>query len=592
MRHRNHRLPRLSSRRARVLPWLLASLLAGALAPAADQLEISPAVAAPPPHRRPPAAGYRITAFEIKGRWSSNLALPIQPGDLWTPEKQSAALEAIQQAYDSDLAMSYLLRQASMASVLYIDVVEEKDDAARTVKLTFRPWRLQLSLAKMGDNLLPIPRSPSPTRYESVPKPLLALQPVFGLSHDRALGTVVSAGFQNDLLTLPALLAGRPAASANPAQLDARFAGSRSTENFHAVNAALTYAYQRWGDQIERLAVGVGYDGAKEPLAGQTHTADAGRADGSITLKLASHTRLTGDLGYHLANDDLSDTTARQHTTTNVESNRLLLESRLPAPLGGFFRAALWEDNGWSDQGLGSHQRLVVRAGYAREFAVASNQTVGLEVLAGGGRLWGNAPASRRFFGGNSSAQFLYDGAATPGLRDLPGGPLLRSFGQGSAPGAAGTTGGDGFWHVNANLTLPLRSWSLPLIPADDEVRSMLRNGINISGRSFLITTLKNQGMSPENARAEADRILGEIRPATAYIVDEANLYALKPLLMFDAAGLTGAAGRSTWTAAGGGLQLNVVTARLELGYLRTLSGPTNGHAGNLFFRLVFQNLF
>lgn len=586
-------MPRLKTSRAGVLLWLTASVLAGPAAPAADPLEITTSLPAPPSSRPSPgAADYRVTAFEIKGRWSSAIALPLKPGDLWTPEKQSAVLEAIQGAYDSDTAMSYLMSQASMASVLYIDVAEEKDEAARTVRLTFRPWRLQLSLAKIGDNLLPIPRSPSPTHYESVPKPLLALQPVFGLSHDRVLGTVFSAGFQNDLLRLPALRDGRLSAPAGPDHLDARFTGAKSTENYHAVNTALTYTRRRLGAPLEMLGAGVGYDGVKEPLAGQTHTANSGRADGTITFKLASRTRLTCDLGYSLANDDLAGAAPSQHTTTRVESNRAVLETQLPAPLGGFLRAALWEDNGWSGQGLGSHQRLAGRAGYAREIAISPNQTIGLELVAGGGRLWGDAPASRRFFGGNSSTQFLYDGVTTPGLRNLPAGPLLRSLGQGAAAGATGPAGGDGYWQVNANLSLPLRSWSLPLIPAEDEVRSMLRNGINVTGRSFLITTLKTQGMSREEARAEADRILGEIRPATEYLIDEANLYALKPLLMFDAGGLTGAAGRSSWTAVGGGLQLNVVTARLELGYMRTLSGPTNGHAGNLFLRLVFQNLF
>ena len=44
--------------------------------------------------------------------------------------------------------------------------------------------------------------------------------------------------------------------------------------------------------------------------------------------------------------------------------------------------------------------------------------------------------------------------------------------------------------------------------------------------------------------------------------------------------------------AAGGGLQLTIVTASFEVGYMHTLSGPTFGNRGNVFARLVFQNLF
>lgn len=538
------------------------------------------------------AAGYRVSAFEIKGRWRGEIDLPLVVGDVWTPEKQSASLQALRQAYDTDQALTYLLSQANLASVLVISVDEEKDEAAHTVKLTFRPLRLQLSLAKMGNNLLPIPRSASPTRYEIVPKPLRALSPNFGVAHDRTLGTTFFVGVQNDLLRLPALLNNEPLPDL-PHHLEARFLASASTENFHTTDTALRYAYQRFGETLQELALSAGYIDTEQPLAGQTASTSASRADGGFTFKLSPHTRLTGDLGYSVAHDHLSGfTPGSPSSTTQIQSNRVLVESQLPAPLGGFLRIALWEDNGWSKQGYGTHQRLAARAGYAREIPLSPNQSLGIELIAGGGHLWGDAPATRRFFGGNASSQFLYDDISSTALRSMPTGPLIRSFGHGSAFGSTGTMGGDGFWHINANLSLPVRAWLFPLLPVDDEVRGMLRNGINVSGRSFLITTLKNQGLSREAARAKADSILEEIRPASDYIIDQANLYAVKPLLMFDAGGLTSATGRSTWTAAGGGVQLTIVTAKFELGYLHTLSGPTPNHSGNMFARLVFQNLF
>ncbi|CAN5786805.1 hypothetical protein BH20VER1_BH20VER1_24400 [soil metagenome] len=62
---------------------------------------------------------------------------------------------------------------------------------------------------------------------------------------------------------------------------------------------------------------------------------------------------------------------------------------------------------------------------------------------------------------------------------------------------------------------------------------------------------------------------------------------------MFDAAGLSDRHGAGeTWFASGAGLQLTLITARLEAGYLHSLSGPTFGHRGNAFVRLTFQNLF
>jgi len=568
---------------------LLVLLFAGASAARAqdDGLEISTSPAratAVDVHARD---AYRVSSFSVKGRWSRDLPLPLAPGDSWTPDKQSAVLEAIRDAYDNESAFGYLFNDASTASVLYIDTDEEKDDATRTVKLTFRPLRLKLSLAKIGDNLLPIPRSPAPTRYSRVPKALLALNPVFGVTADRELGTVFSTGFQTDLRQL---LAGNAAASTLPSHLDARLEASRTTENFRQLHASTTYARRLLTGVLQEWTLGAGYDDTRESFASQSVKSRGARADAGATLRLGTHARLTWNVGY--AATDVSGVATAPSVTTHVQSNRLLLESQLPAPLGGFFRGAVWEDNGSTDRGFGSDQRLAARFGYAREFLVSPNQTVGLELVAGAGTRWGRAPLPRQYFGGNSASQFLYDGVNSPGLRDLPAGPLLRSFGQGAAAGDDGLSGGRNFWHVNANITLPLRRFSFPLIPDDPEIRNRLHNGINVTGRSFLITTLKNQGMTPEAARAEADRILGEIRPATSFIIEQANLYALKPLLMFDAAGLTTPTGRETWTAAGAGVQLTVVTARFELGYLHTLSGPTHGHSGNLFLRLVFQNLF
>ena len=537
---------------------------------------------------------YGVSAFDIKGRWLGSVSLPLRKGDLWTPEKQSEVFAAIREVFGTEQSESYLLNQAGEASVLYIDVVEEKDEAGHTVKLTFRPLQVHLSFTKIGDNVLPIPRSASATRYEAVPAPLLALRPVFGVTYDRAFGTALAGGFHNDLLTLPDTWNGRLPRRDSPEHLDASFNGSKSFEHFYRANAGLTYSYRRLGAPLQELSVGASYGGAKEPLAGQQHTDNTGGASGGATLGIAAHTRLTFNIAYRHASDLLEDNATRVRTDTEVQPNLLLAESLLPQPIGGFLRAAVWEDNGWTGQGAGFHQRLVGRAGYAREIAIAPNQTIGLELIGGGGHLWGDAPASRRFFGGNSSGQFLYDSVSYASLLNLPAGPLIRSFGQGEAVGnAAGAArGGDAFWHVNANLTLPIRAWSFPLIPPEDEVRKRLKNGINVSGRNILISTLKNQGMSREDAIAEADRTLNEIRPATEFIIDEANLYSVKPLLMFDAGGMAGAGSHPTWIAAGGGLQLTIVTAKLELGYMHTLSGPTTGDRGNFFLRLVFQNLF
>jgi hypothetical protein len=539
----------------------------------------------------PDAEAYRVSDFSIQSRWAGAIPVPLQKGDLWTPEKQSQVMTAIKAAFADEPSQNNLLKQSGEIGVFYVDVVEEKDEATRTVKLTFRPLKVNLSLTKLGDNVLPIPRSPLATRYQAVPTPLLAFNPNFGMTYDRAFGTAIGGSVQSDLLTLADTLKGRTV-SPSDQHLDLSLNGARSFDTFYRAHAGLGYSWRRLEDDLQEVSFAADYDGTKEPIAAQTLTEHSGGAAAGATLRIAPHTRLTFNTGFRHAEEEIENVAAPNRITTEIQPNRLLSESLLPRPIGGFLRATIWEDNGWSDRGLGSHQRLATRIGYAREFAIAPNQTIGLELLTGAGKSWGNEPASRRFFGGNSSSQFLYDPVSSSDLVAMPTGPLIRSFGENQAVGGGGAGGGDGYWHVNLNLTFPIRSWSFPLIPQEDEIRRMLKNGINVSGRNLLVAYLKNQGLTPEEARAEASRTLDVIRPATEFIIEEANLYAIKPLLMFDAGGLSGAGRDAAWTAAGAGVQLTIVTARFELGYMHTLNGQTTGDRGNVFCRLFFQTLF
>ena len=187
----------------------------------------------------------------------------------------------------------------------------------------------------------------------------------------------------------------------------------------------------------------------------------------------------------------------------------------------------------------------------------------------------------------------------------MPTGPLIRSFGQGQAGfrTSAGVVGGSSFWNVNVNLALPIPPWSSPLIPNEltdltdakgnpVSLKQLLRRQIDVTGPNMLAATLRKEGLSSTEAEKQAGTVLDEVKPAAHFLIDYANLYSIKPLLMFDAGGLRRNGASQTWLAAGGGVQLTIVIAKLEVGYMRTISGPTFGSGGNTFFRLVFQNLF
>jgi hypothetical protein len=323
-------------------------------------------------------------------------------------------------------------------------------------------------------------------------------------------------------------------------------------------------------------------------------------------LKLAPKTRLSLDARYRWAQDRLDAKLSALSTRTvaNEQANRLLFEA-IPRPMDGFLRAVLWGDNGWLTKGGNSYQRFAGRLGYAREIPVMQNQTIGLELLAGGGRVWNATPAYAHFFGGNAPGQFLYDSPSSATLLNMPTGPLIRSFGEGQAGfrTSQGVNGGNAFWNVNLNLTFPIPPWSRPLIPneltdlADANgnpvsLKQLLRRQIDVTGPNMLAATLRTEGLSSKEAEEQAGIVFEEVKPATHFLIDYANLYSIKPLLMFDAGGLQDNGGSETWLAAGGGVQLTIVIAKLEAGYMHTVSGPTFGSRGNAFFRLVFQNLF
>jgi hypothetical protein len=403
-----------------------------------------------------------------------------------------------------------------------------------------------------------------------------------------------------------------PAKPQGDNHLDLDADASKSLEQlFYRADADLRYYVRHLESAWFEQSLRVDYNGFKEPQGTLDRTRNSGHLGAGVGLKLAPNTRLWFDTGYRRTDDNRSDRTAlsNEHTGANEQPNRLLFEA-IPPVVRGFLRASLWEDNGWQTFGAQSYQRIAGRFGYAKEISVGQNQAVGLELVAGGGKIWGEAPGSSLFFGGNSAGQFLYDSPSSAQLLNIPEGPLLRSFGESQAgfrvPG--GVVGGNAFWHVNLNISIPipLSGWYRPLIPNETtdlpgpdgqllSLKQVLNNQVTRSGPNLLAAALraKDPTLSPQDAAAKAKSILSEVEPAADYIINDANLYAIKPLLMFDAAGLSGTGAASqTWFAAGGGLQLTLVTARFEIGYMRTLSGPTFGSRGNVFVRLVFENLF
>jgi hypothetical protein len=317
--------------------------------------------------------------------------------------------------------------------------------------------------------------------------------------------------------------------------------------------------------------------------------------------------QITLGAAYRWSRNDLASGAVPEVATENAGEGRVVADGYLA---GGFLRLAGWGDVAAPAGNLESYQRVAGMVAYEKEFAIALNQTIGVEAVASGGHAWGTPPEYARFFGGNSAKSFLYDARDSPTLTSFPRGPLIRSFGEGQAgvnTGSGGIRGGTSFWGVSLNVSIPIPPWSRPLIPnevvdalADPDgtqhdvtLKDVLKRQV-AQGERLLKSSLTRQGLSPEEATAQARGTWKEIQPVADFIADQANLFSVKPLLMLDVAQISnGAEGAGrTRVAVGAGLQMTIVVARLEVGYLRTVQRAAGDERGNAYVRLTFQNLF
>jgi len=192
----------------------------------------------------------------------------------------------------------------------------------------------------------------------------------------------------------------------------------------------------------------------------------------------------------------------------------------------------------------------------------------------------------------------------------LPTGPILRSYGQNQVASLNARTtslGGTSYWYFNLNAAIPIPPLSRPLIPRENicfdtpdgnekclTIPEIIKDQVSKSGKSFLTTLYKGKGLSKTEAEQKAGSDLKGISNIVGYIVDRANLYAIKPLVMTDGGNVYApeVSASPTRFSMGGGVQFVVVTAKFEAGYLRSIPTLAGQSSGNFVMRLTFQNLF
>lgn len=556
-----------------------------------------------------------IRTIRVGVRWLPEIPLPLKRGDVLTPDKlresRFKVIEAIKQEkarFDSEFVKIGRLQLVDVNLVRScVRVVSPPDCVAaglteKCVDVELKTYAISTDPMFMGAVLLPLPRSNRFTFLSTVPRLLRIFDPKFGLNSDRELGLTPEFEISTDLLATKKVASNEPAKS-QPASLIFKARGGKSlSAGFYSNEAKLSLVLNQPNPTVESIALEASFAVHDEPQLSATYLRNSLRFTGKLALNpakgIVNRVVLTG--GYRRSNDRLANNIPpfSVNTTENSFEGRALLDGRI---LNGFTRIGLWVD-GAKPKGQSEYRRVAGMFGYEKEIPVGSD-TVGVETLVGIGKASNKTPVYGLFFGGNSLNEFIYQDIADPGsLHTFPVGPVLRSFGRNQAGfrlPSGKLQGANSFQHFNLTLALPIPSLSAPLIPdevVNDNPRTTLRDLIEFavnSGEESLSLSLQDEGLSEDQANEKAAQVFGEIRPGVKYLTNYAKTYSVKPLFMFDQVrlGKPGNDPQSKYSV-GAGVQLTIVVARFQAGYMHAINRLEGERRGNFLFRLVFTNLF
>lgn len=493
-------------------------------------------------------------------------------------------------------------------SVLYItsDVCDISiANGPKEVLVTYKAWYLRVDLINIGNNRLPIPRTARPVFYAGVPKLLRATFPVFAIQTDRDFGTSISLQTITDLLNINGT--DKKAIVTRKPQLDLGINLRKSlSQPFYSAGASLHLFQKILPDSAIGWHTGFFFSKEEQPLYKEKN----------VWLNLALQAGIAGSVKNSLLakyNTGIYWKFLRSNFAEQGEEKLQRSENGLGVfaiadgkPGKAFSRWGIWLDNAYprNNSSAGTYQRLVSKLGYAISLGKNHSQ-VDLEAQTGFGHIWGRAPAYNQFYAGNQQWNFLYNPLQSTRNQFMPTGPLLRSMGErgGGYISASETTGAQTFWNFNLNIAIPVTFLSKPLIPAiviSDEPRVItLRSALKSQSetvKNFIINDLVETKGYPDDESTDsvaAGIVNRDIRPTLNFLADKANVYSLKPVLLFDVAGMRSKTnGYVNWVGAGLGVQLNIVVARFEAAYMHTLAPQQFNKNGNFFMRLTIQNFY
>ncbi len=558
--------------------------------------------------------GHKVRSVKIKARWlPSDLNLPLKKGDDFTPENlretRLAVIKAINDEKDKFAAEFIKLERLQLVDINFVRACARKVAAATCtaeglgtdcVDLEVKPLALSTNPIFMGATLLPLPRSSSQTFLSGVPKLLRIFDPKFGVGTDEELGTTPEFEMSTDLLSLGEVSQGKPA-KAKPVELLLKARGGKSvSEPFYTSEISLALVLKQPTPSIENLGLEASYTADREPQLNSSFLRNSLRIDGHAAFNPATGivNRVALNGGYRRSSNRMGGVNSLSVTENSYQLSAIV-DGRI---FNGVTKAGFWLDGG-KPESSDSYRRIAALIGYQKELPIG-DQTIGIEAMFGAGKASKHVPEYNLFYGGNTLTDFIYQEILDPQtLSFLPSGPVLRGYGRNQAgfrlPSGA-TRGANSYHHFNLTLAIPIPALSTPLIP--DEVvntnprttlRDLVEFGVN-TGQDALSSSFEDEGLSSDEADAKAAKVFSQITPGINYLTRYAKIYSLKPLLMFDEARLAriDISGPQNRYSVGGGLELTVVIARFQAGYMHAVNRFEGEKRGNFVMRLVFTNLF
>ena len=567
-----------------------------AVAAAAVVLGLAPApvMAADDCLDHPGAVDKPIRAITLKSRWNSlgDVQYPVASGSPYSAEAASAILNAVRQRLAGENQSEAQAR--GYVGVRYISICPLTSGDGVEVRVEATEVRVPLGNPLTG--VLPGARSNLPSSLSGTPPVLPLLNPEIGLTSDSGIGVAQTLKLETDLLSMGDVIRGE-APEAPTWTMPLAVEGRRGlNEDTYDAMARLAIGHDAPLRFLQHFDVHAELLTSQAPQGDTVLRQNGVRAGAGFRLKpsrLFRQVTLVSDAAFA---DQRRGTEAIERTEETAF--HLFGVADLTTGLGPLRWATLVETSSVHD--AGAYQRVSTRLGWNGQVPLSKtgNQTIGVELEAGAGGIWGEAPTYAHYFAGNNGIDFLFKPPDATELRRALLVPSLRSFGQSGAQTALG--GARSYWNLHLNVALPIAAFSMALIPREETDTGVLlnemvyRNGTR-SAESFLASYYENvEHMPADQAASRAAAEIRRIEPALDFITHRANLYSVKPLLMYDAARLSpgdGLPGR-TFQALGTGVQLTIVVARMEAGYLWTLDRQAGDSRGNFVFRLIFDNIF